>query len=284
MYEGEDLVMSVGVLAHLFGRLPVHQLAAQVAERGFTHVQLALWKAIDGIDFTRPGKLSPGLAMHIGETFARQGVAISVLGCYIRLFERDPEQRRINTERFKELLRHARYFGCPVVAAETGHYPDGHTEEDWKTMRQVLEELVEEAERWGVYVGLEAANGHLIGTAQELRRMLDEVPSSMIGIVIDPGNLLNESNFDRQDEVIEEAFRLLGERVVTAHAKDRIRAADGRIVTVPAGQGAMNYGLYMKLLNAYKPHAHIIMEEAPPEEMRDTKRFIESIRENTALL
>lgn len=276
--------MSVGVLAHLFGQLPVHQLAAQVGEKGFTHIQLALWKAIDGIDFTKPGKLSPGLAMHIAETFDRHGVSISVLGCYIRLFERDPEQRKINTERFKELLRHARFFGCPVVAAETGHYPDDHTEEDWKTMRQVLEELVEEAERWGVYVGLEAANGHLIATAQDLRRMLDEVPSSQIGVVIDPGNLLNESNFERQDEVIEEAFRLLGDRIVAGHAKDRYRAEDGRVLTAPAGQGKMNYELYMKLLNEYKPHAHIIMEVAPPDQMLETKRFIESVRERTALI
>ncbi len=276
--------MSVGVLAHLFGQLPVHQLAAQVGEKGFSHVQLALWKAIDGIDFTKPGKLSPGLAMHIAETFDRHGVSISVLGCYIRLFERDPEQRKINTERFKELLRHARFFGCPVVAAETGHYPDEHTEEDWKTMRQVLEELVEEAERWGVYVGLEAANGHLIATAQDLRRMLDEVPSSQIGVVIDPGNLLNESNFERQDEVIEEAFRLLGDRIVAGHAKDRCRAEDGRVLTAPAGQGEMNYELYMKLLNEYKPHAHIIMEVAPPDQMLETKRFIESVRERTALI
>lgn len=276
--------MSVGVLAHLFGQLPAHQLAAQVAERGFTHVQLALWKAIDGIDFSQPGKLSPGLASHIGETFAKQGVTISVLGCYIRLFERDPEQRKINTERFKELLRHAKYFGCPIVAAETGHYPDEHTDEDWRTMREVLEELVEEAERWGVYVGLEAANNHLIGTARELRQMLDEVPSSQIGVVIDPGNLLNESNFERQDEVIEEAFQLLGDRIVAGHAKDRYRSEDGRVLTAPAGQGKMNYELYMKLLNEYKPHAYIIMEEARPHEMRETKRFIETIRERTALI
>lgn len=270
--------MSVGVLAHLFGQMSAPQLAAKVAEKGFTHVQLALWKAIDGIDFTKPGKLSPGLAMQIGEAFQRQGVTISVLGCYIRLFDRDPEVRKTNTERFKELLRHAKYFGCPVVAAETGHYPE-HTEEDWHTMREVLKELVEEAERWGVYVGLEAANGHLLGTAPELRRMLDEVPSSQIGVVIDPGNLLNEGNFDRQDEVIEEAFRLLGDRVVAGHAKDRTRSEDGRIVTVPAGTGQMNYELYMKRLNEYKPHAHIIMEVAKPEEMRETKRYIESVRE-----
>ncbi len=273
--------MSVGVLAHLFGQLPVHQLAANVGEKGFTHVQLALWKAIADVDFTKPGMLSPGLAMHIGEAFDKHGVGISVLGCYVRLFDRDQEQRKINTERFKELLRHARYFGCPVVAAETGHYPDAHTDEDWQTMKHTLEELVEEAERWGVYVGLEAADGHLIGTAQELKRMLDEVPSSQIGVVIDPGNLLNDDNFDRQDEVIEEAFQLLGDRIVAGHAKDRIRGADGKVVTVPAGQGGMNYELYMKLLNAYKPHAHIIMETAAPHEMAATKRYIESIRERS---
>jgi len=273
--------MTVGVLAHLFGSLPVHTLAEQVSAKGFRHVQLALWKAIDGYDFTKPGKLSPGLASMIGEAFDRQGVSISVLGCYVHLFDRNEEQRRTNIERFKELLRHARSFGCSIVAAETGTNPGNeYNEQDWVNMRNTLRELAEEAERWGVYVGMEAANGHLIGTAPELRKMLDEVPSSNIGVVLDPGNLLTTGNFERQNDVIEEAFSLLGERVIAAHAKDRTLNEQGELVTVPAGFGQMNYELYMKLLNQYKPGVQVIMEEAKPDQMTFSKQYIENIRQN----
>lgn len=272
--------MSVGVLAHLFGSLPYKELAPKVAENGFSHVQLALWKAISDVDFSKPGNISPGLANAIGEQFDRNGVSISVLGCYVHLFDRNEEQRRANVDRFKELLRYAKFFGAPMVAAETGRNEgNDYTDRDWSVMRSTVEELVEEAEKWGVFVGLEAANDHLIGTAPELARMLEEVPSSNIGVVLDPGNLLTADNFARQDEVIEEAFKLLGGKIIAAHAKDRILTDNGELVTVPAGFGNMNYELYMKLLNQYKPHVQIIMEEAKEHQMAQAKAYIDGIRE-----
>jgi L-ribulose-5-phosphate 3-epimerase len=272
--------MTVGVLAHLFGAKPHNELAQDIAALGFRHVQLALWKAISDIDFNQPGKLSPGLASAIGEQFVKHNVSISVLGCYLHLFDRNEEKRRENIERFKELLRYARSFGCSIVAAETGVNPGGdYSEQDWAVMRTTLQELVEEAEKWGVFVGLEAATGHLIGTAPELKRMLDEVPSSNIGVVLDPGNLLTVDNFAMQDEVIEEAFRLLGDRIIAAHAKDRVLTNDGTdIVTKAPGYGKMNYDLYMRRLHQYKPHVQIIMEQASLDEMSHSKTYIERIR------
>ncbi|MCA0756203.1 sugar phosphate isomerase/epimerase [Paenibacillus sp. N4] len=270
--------MSVGVLAHLFGSVPYKELAPKLAAAGFTHMQLALWKAVSDIDFGRPGRLSPGLASAIGEEFDKHGVSISVLGCYLNMVDRNEEQRRVNVERFKELLRYARFFGAPMVAFETGRIEGGYTDSDWTTMKATLAELAEEAEKWGVFVGLEAAGGHLVGTAPELARMLEEVPSSNIGVVIDPGNLMTAENFARQNDVIEEAFDLLGSRIIAAHAKDRMLLEDGSLGVAPAGFGTMNYELYMKLLNQYKPHVNIIMEEARENQMAQSKAYIEGIR------
>ncbi|CAM3733368.1 sugar phosphate isomerase/epimerase family protein [Marinicrinis lubricantis] len=271
--------MSVGALAHLFGRLTVKQLAEDLSSAGIPHIQLALWKAISPFDFSKPGTLSPGLANMIRDELAKKNVSISVLGCYLHFYHRDEEIRRVNVERFKELIRYAPSLGCSIVAAETGKNPGGdYTEQDWEVMRSVLQELAEEAERWGVFVGMEAADGHLIGTAQQLRKMLDEVPSSNIGVVMDPGNLLTTANFANQDAVIQEAFDLLGDRIIAAHAKDRIMSEDGKLITVSPGYGKMNYDLYMKLLNQYKPHVHIIMEHAKREEMAFCKQYIEQIR------
>jgi len=275
---GENV--TVGVLAHLFGCLPVKPLAEAVSAAGFRHVQLALWKAISEFDFTEPGKLSPESASFIGEEFQKRNVSISVLGCYLHLFDRDPERRRTNVARFKELLRHALQFGCGIVAAETGTYPNKeYTEQDWLTMRSTLQELAEEAERWGVYVGMEPADGHLIGTASELKRMLEEVPSPNIGVVIDPGNLLTAENFGTQEAVIEEAFRLLGDRIVAAHAKDRIPSGSGELLTAAPGFGRMNYASYLELLHRHKPGVPIVMEHAKPDEMAFSKQYIERIRD-----
>ncbi|MDG5787865.1 sugar phosphate isomerase/epimerase [Evansella sp. AB-P1] len=271
--------MSVGILAHLFGKLPYKQLAYEIGSEGFKHVQLAMWKAIEDYDFNKGGLLNPGLAKDIKEEFAKNGVSISVLACYLHFYDRDEQKRRENIERFKELIRYAPHLGAPIVAMEVGK-PKGEVDDsDWVTLRESIEELVEEAEKWGVIVGIEPANDHLIESAAQLKQMMEEVPSSNIGVVIDPGNLLKTHNFKEQDQVIEEAFELLGDRIVAAHAKDRIILDDNELHTVRAGQGEMNYELYMKLLNQYKPQVNIIMEHAKTtEERRETKFFIENIR------
>ncbi|SDL82719.1 sugar phosphate isomerase/epimerase family protein [Sediminibacillus halophilus] len=267
--------MSVGVLAHLMGKQPWDDLAEKVGKEGFAHVQLALWKAIDSPDFQRPGCLSPGLARSILSAFKRHGVSISVLACYLHLYERDPEKRQENLERFKELIRYAPLFDCYVVAAEVGKMPGGFIPEDWEVLKESLELLIEEAEKHGVLIGIEPANDHLIGDAKTLERMLEQLPSSNIGVVLDPVNLLTAENFSRQDEVIEQAFRRLGNRILACHAKDRIME-NGQITTVPPGSGHLNYDLYFQLLHQYKPEVDVIMEAAKtPEQRQISKTFLD---------
>ncbi len=272
--------MSVGVLAHLFGKLPYKELAYKVGTKGFTHVQLALWKAFNDYPFHKPGIMNPGLAVDIRKEFEKHGVSISVLACYLHFFQGDSKVRRENIDRFKELIRHAKYFGAPMVAAEVGKIQTERLSGDeWRILKRTLEELVEEAERWGVYIGIEPANDHLIGTAKSLDQMLKEVPSSHLGVVLDPGNLLHEENFYQQNEVIKEAFQLLGTRIIAGHAKDRLVREDGQIQTVVPGKGQLNYELYMELLEQYKPGSFLVMEAAKEYQMLEAKSYIEKIRE-----
>ncbi|WP_053219942.1 sugar phosphate isomerase/epimerase family protein [Virgibacillus senegalensis] len=270
--------MSIGVLAHLFGKQHWDQLAKKVDIEGFSHVQLALWKAFESPDFRKPGYLSPGLARSIKEAFKRRGISISVLACYLHLFERDPEKRQENLDRFKELIRYAPLFDCYVVAAEVGKMPGGFTTNDWKVLSESLAILTEEAEKHGVFIGIEPANDHLIGDADTLDNMLEQLPSSNIGAILDPGNLLTAENFHKQDDVIEQAFERLGTRILACHAKDRI-IKDGQIITVPPGSGQLNYDFYFQLLQRYKPEADIIMEAANTTDQRNiSKTFLEQKR------
>ncbi|GGF24099.1 endonuclease [Halobacillus andaensis] len=272
--------MSVGVLAHLFGKMSYKQTAYKVGEKGFDHIQLALWKAFNDYDFSNPGLLSPGLAEDIGEEFNKHNVSISVLACYLHFFHENVTVRRENIDRFKELIRHAKFFGAPMVACEVGKLQSEEwTGDEWLILKTTLEELVEEAEKWGVYIGIEPANDHLIGNAKSLKYMLEEVPSSNIGVVLDPGNLMHATNFFNQDEVIREAFDLLGSRIIACHAKDRILGENGRIETVVPGKGDLNYELYMELLEQYKPQVKIIMEAAKDYQMLEAKSYIEKVRE-----
>ncbi|ACT04781.1 sugar phosphate isomerase/epimerase family protein [Paenibacillus sp. JDR-2] len=266
--------MSVGILAHLLGTLPYKELAAKISANGFPYVQLALGKAFSDVD-SRLGKLSPGLAQEVGGAFADNGVRIAVLGCYASLVDLDDEVYRHNVDRFKEHLRNARHFGAPIVATEVGGITDPERRaEHIERLNRALEELVEEAERWGVTIGLEAAQGHMIDTAETLAETIERFPSSCVGVVMDPCNLMNPARFENQDHTVREAFRLLGPRIVSAHVKDLNRAADGALIETAAGLGDLNYPLFFELLEQHKPYGFATMEAVSELQMAEAARFV----------
>ncbi|WP_062050036.1 sugar phosphate isomerase/epimerase [Bacillus sp. JCM 19034] len=271
--------MTVGALAHLFGTHSYKEMARTLGDYEVNHVQLAIWKAFNDYDFTNPGILNPGLVRNIKKEFDRNGVDISIIACYLHLFDEDELNHQVFLQRYKELIRYASQFGAPMIATEVGRpRPNGVFEKDWDKLYHSLLELIEEAKAWGVIVGLEAAHGHLIGSASTLKQMLDELNSSQVGVVLDPGNLLTQENYLEQDEVIEEAFQLLGDRIVACHAKDRFIDDSGVLKETSPGLGLLNYDLFLKRLHQYKPECPIIIEHTKPSDMKRVIQYIEQKR------
>lgn len=146
-------------------------------------MQLAPAKAVAGID-TGPGRLSPGLARHIGGAFEARGIALAVLGCYINLAHPDPAARARLLDVFREHLRCARDFGTSIVGTETGSvnadyspHPANHGEEALHISIASVAALVAEAEKFGVLVGIEGVAEHTVSTPSRMRRVLDAVGS-----------------------------------------------------------------------------------------------------------
>lgn len=271
------MVREFGALAHDAGQLPLAELPRRIGEKGFRYVQLALAKAIKDVD-SGLGRLSPGLANKVAEEFGKHGVGIPVLGCYIDMVNPDEEVRRYGVDRFKEHIRMARHFGAAVVDTETGFVSARYNKEQaWELMRRTVEELLEEAEKYGVFVGIEPCNGQIVSTAEEWQRLSMELPSSNLGAVLDPCNILNEGNFERQDEVIRDAFERLGSRIVLAHAKDTGWGADGKFRQCGAGQGSLNYPLFIELLHKHKPYVHVTTEGLTPDTMIGALRFMQEL-------
>src|SRR5213078_3166762 len=70
--------------------------------------------------------------------------------------------------------------------------------------------------------------------------------SPRLKVVIDPANLIAPGDERPMSQVLDEAFDLLGEHIVIAHAKDR--GADDAFKA--AGEGILDYDHYVCLLRA----------------------------------
>ncbi|MEW9669371.1 sugar phosphate isomerase/epimerase family protein [Ammoniphilus sp. 3BR4] len=244
-----------------------------------TSVQLALTKSFEDIS-TDLGSLSPGLAHHIGSAFRKHDIQIAVLGCYINMIHPDKEERRKSLDRFKEYIRYARDFGCGIVGTETGNVNaeisftvENFKEQPFQEVVESVRELVQEAEKFGVIVGVEAGVNHPIYSAKVMKRLLDSINSNNLQVIFDPVNLLTIENYKNQEEIIEEAVDLLGDRIVILHAKDFILEGN-ELKPAAVGKGLLNYDFLMKLIKAKKPFINILMEDTKEPFIEESMAFL----------
>ena len=73
--------MKIGIRAHDFGCLPPVRLAEKMAAQGVEAAQLAIPKAIAGVESY--AQVTDGLLREIGAAFREHHIDIAVLGCYI---------------------------------------------------------------------------------------------------------------------------------------------------------------------------------------------------------
>jgi sugar phosphate isomerase/epimerase len=272
-------MIRIGARAHDFGRHAPEELARRLASKGMTCAQLAVNKAIAGLDL-KAGDMNPGLAWHIGRAFQKHGVQIAVLGCYINPANPDPVTRGQSLQWFKDHLRYARDFGCAIVGLETGTptvdyspHPDTQSEPAFQTMLSSIAELVECAEHHGAIVCIEAVTVHTVSTPKRMKRVLDTIRSSNLQVIFDPVNLINQDNYKDQDRIMQESFDLFGDRIAIIHAKD-FKIENGVYKQVKTGEGILNHKLFMNWVTARKPGISILLEEASEETAEACAKYI----------
>lgn len=237
-----------------------------ISAAGLNCVQLTLEEALTGLEDIA-GRLSPGLAWRIGEDFRKRGVQIAVLSCYFNAVDPDKGALARHIAHFNERVRHARDFGCGIVATETGSLnadfsfnPENYSDKTFETLLRTVGALVCEAEKFGVVAAVEAVWKYPVHDPDSTMRLLNEIKSNNLQILFDPVNLANADNYHELDKLMERAFSLYGERVCVIHLKD-FAVIDGKLRIVPLGRGRLNIPLLLRLANAYKPGISIILEE-----------------------
>jgi len=87
---------------------------------------------------------------------------------------------------------------------------------------QLVEALKIAAEN-DVTLAFEPEVSNVVDSASKGRRLLDQMQSPYLKVVMDPANIFHQGELPRMREILPEAFDLLGEDIVIAHAKDLSR-------------------------------------------------------------
>lgn len=260
--------MNLGIRAHDIESKTLNDLVEQLEEKPFSSIQLALRKSVNEYNVTEES-LNVGFAKNVGRIFDKNEIDIAVLGCYINMIHPNESERRKELDFFKAHIRYARDFQASVIGTETGGiYPEiqftekNYTEDAYQKVVRSVKELVEEAERHGVIIGIEGGINHPIYSPKMMKRLLDDIDSNNMQVIFDPVNYVYPQDYSThtQHEIIDDSFDLFGDRITVVHAKDFV-VKDKKITVVPLGQGKMDYDYFCKKVIEKKPLIPILLEE-----------------------
>lgn len=270
--------MRIGVRGHDYGCASPREMAARISEAGFCCFQLALHKAIEGVK-PEYGHLNPGFCYDVRKAFEDRNLEVAVLGCYIDPACADEEKRLYEVKRFREQVAYCRQLGSNIVATETSGYSGDESgrKAQFERLTDSVLRMVEQAAKFGVFVGIEPVLSHTLNTPELTEKLLRIVASDNMQIVLDPINLLSPQNIGRQREIIDECFERFGDRIVAIHAKDVVIGDDGRFKPCVIGTGLFDHTYFYGKLAKYKPGICVLREEAHPEtanlDLAALKRF-----------
>lgn len=278
--------MQFGIRLHDAVQAPIEERLKIVKEQGFTCAHVALSKVISE-NSVAPQALTPGYAMYLKRLFDKNELDCAVLGCYLNLANPDAAQLKAIQEKYMANIRFAAHLGAGVVGTETGapnveyRFEEAcWNEESLQIFIKNLRPVVKYAEQMGVLMAIEPVVRHIVCNPVRARRVLDEIGSTNLRIILDPVNLLESYNYEKQDEIIDEAIDLLGKDVAVLHVKDFV-IKDGKLVSVPVGQGQCHWDRIMPYMKKEKPYMHATLEDTRPDNAVAALEYIQEIYINS---
>lgn len=278
--------MQFGIRLHDAVQAPIEERLKIVKEQGFTCAHVALSKVISE-NSVAPQALTPGYAMYLKRLFDKNELDCAVLGCYLNLANPDAAQLKAIQEKYMANIRFAAHLGAGVVGTETGapnveyRFEEAcWNEESLQIFIKNLRPVVKYAEQMGVLMAIEPVVRHIVCNPVRARRVLDEIGSPNLRIILDPVNLLESYNYEKQDEIIDEAIDLLGKDVAVLHVKDFV-IKDGKLVSVPVGQGQCHWDRIMPYMKKEKPYMHATLEDTRPDNAVAALEYIQEIYINS---
>jgi sugar phosphate isomerase/epimerase len=276
--------VDLGIFSNVVGGASPEEVAARTSGYGLRAVQFI--PAAAGIGFGFDGSQPDEDFGRWAAAYRREGVEVAGVGGYINLLHHDPGQRARNVETFKGFLRHMGELGTRLISTETGtyatsgdwdHHPDNRTPRAWDDLRQVTEDLLAVAEQEDVVILYEPYIVNVAHTPELAARLVREMDSPHLRLLMDPTNWFEVEMLERVQEVIEHGFAVERGLFLLAHAKDVTHPTrDPRKPDLPAaGQGLLDYATYVRLLREHGYSGPLIIEHLTEAEIPRTMRYVE---------
>ncbi|MYB63161.1 sugar phosphate isomerase/epimerase [Candidatus Poribacteria bacterium] len=211
----------------------------------------------------------------------RQIKIVALSGTY-NMIDPDVQKREAGLDKLRYVAGQCKPLGTSVITLCTGSrdphsmwraHPDNSSVEAWHDLVQSMEKALEIAEEYEITLAIEPEVSNVIDSAQKARRLLDEMQSPYLKVVMDGANIFHKGELPQMQDILDEAFTLLGEDIVLAHAKDLDR--DGEAGHLAAGTGLLDYDQYIRLLKECRYDGAVVLHGLTEEQVPFCVKFLQ---------
>lgn len=239
--------MKLGIFAKTFEGADPETVLNAVAAAGFSAAQYNM--ACSGLP-SMPDAIDDKQARSVSAAAASTGVEIVAVSGTYNMIHPDRAVREAGHRRLSALAQSCAGLSTRLITLCTGtrdpvdqwkEHPDNNTPEAWSDLLEAMETAVAVADKYDIELGVEPELANVVNSAEKAHRLIEEVRSPRIKVVLDPANLFEVVSLEEQRRLVSEAIDLLADHIVMAHAKDR--NPDGSFAT--AGKGVLDYDHYL---------------------------------------
>jgi len=270
--------MEIGIFSRTFVQPTLTQVVESIARHQLSLVHFNFKSAeVESL----PETITDDLCKYIRETFDTAHMQMTSISATFNAIHPDKAHREDFTSRACQLIERARDVGTSLVSLCTGtrdpsnmwrRHPDNNKPEAWTDLVSTLKTLLSVAERNKVTLGVEPERANVINSSQKTRRLLDELESDYLKVIIDGANLFDSSECADMQAVLEQTFELIGTDIVLAHAKDLMKDSGSEFQA--AGTGELDWATYFRLLKSNRYDGPLILHNLKESQVADSIKFV----------
>jgi len=276
--------MRLGIFAKTFARPNLAATLDAVVASGLDCVQFNFSSA--GLP-TLPEKIAPEALDAIAREMQRRRLSVAAVSGTFNMIGPDLAKRREGLRRLETVAASCAALGAPMVTLCTGTrdaqdmwraHPLNDSAEAWEDLLASMKEALKIADRHNICLGVEPETANVVNSAKKARRLLDQMASPRLKIIMDAANLFHPGDGARMAEMLDEAFDLLGPDIGLAHAKD---FRDGAVIEhVAAGRGMLDWARLPRLFRAAHFDGPLILHGLAEDEVKTSAAFLRQALKN----
>jgi sugar phosphate isomerase/epimerase len=271
--------MQVGIFAKTFAAQGAEPVLTASRQAGYSCVQFNM--ACLGLP-SMPDEILPETAQNIADASKATGIKIAAVSGTYNMIHPDKAKREEGLRQLGVMIKKADAMGTNLVTLCTGsrdandqwrHHRDNQSKEAWRDLIDEMSKAVMLAEAHGVNLGIEPELANIVCNAQAAARLIKQIGSAHIHVVLDPANLFEVAGDVERQEIIAKAVDLLGDRIVMAHAKDRDPSGN----FVAAGTGVIDFQHFVHALKSAGFDGPLITHGLEETEAPSVAEFLKGI-------